>query len=100
MEQSGTDFRVVGNFYAPIRTLLEGAVAAGFILEKNLALVKVIDLDGGKAANFEEARADEWGPAVIKALKEWEPLVSLLAIRDLLSKTYRLEWVGLQFEVG
>ena len=66
---------LVGNFYAPIRTLLDGAVAAGFIKEENLALVQIIDLPGGKAANFEEAKADEWGPAAVKALQEWSPTV-------------------------
>lgn len=61
----------MGNFYAPVKTLLDGAVAAGFIKEENLALVQIIDLPGGKAANFEEAKADEWGPAAVKALQEW-----------------------------
>lgn len=67
---------LVGNFYAPVRTLLEGAVAAGFIQEKNLKLVNIVDLDGSKATNFEESRVDEWGPTVIKALNEWTPPVS------------------------
>jgi hypothetical protein len=61
--------------------LFEAGVAAGFIQEKNLALVNIIDLDGGKggskAANFEENFADRWGSVAIKALDEWTPPVCL-----------------------
>lgn len=57
--------------------LLDGAVSAGFIAPQNLSLLKIVNLEGGDAANADETRVEEWGPAVLKALKEWSLPVSL-----------------------
>jgi hypothetical protein len=69
----------VGNFYAPIRALLDGAVSAGFIQPQNLSLLTILDLEhgraGAKASNLEEAIVGQWGARVIKALEEWTPPV-------------------------
>ena len=66
---------VVGNFYAPIRTLLEGATEAGFIQSQNLSLVTILDVES-------EGEGEEWGTKVVKALEDWTPPVShILASR-------------------
>jgi hypothetical protein len=61
--------------YSPIKDLLKNAVEAGFIAEKNLALVQIVDLEDA-AANDDESRAGEWGAATVKALKDWSLEVS------------------------
>jgi hypothetical protein len=61
--------------YSPIKDLLKNAVEAGFIAEKNLALVQIVDLEDA-AANDDESRAGEWGPATVKALQDWSLEVS------------------------
>ena len=68
--------RSVGNFYTPLRGLLENAVNAGFVAPQNLSLCHIIDLPGGSAANIDESRAGEWGEVTMKALREWSIDVS------------------------
>lgn len=62
--------RTVDNFYTPLRDLVESAAKSGFINPENLSLVKIVDLDG-EGGNSDESRAEEWGGAAIKALKEF-----------------------------
>ncbi|KLT43633.1 hypothetical protein CC85DRAFT_284341 [Cutaneotrichosporon oleaginosum] len=59
----------MNNYYSPLRALFEGAVASGFIKAENLALVRIIDLPGD--GNTDGARAAEWGPAAVEALRQW-----------------------------
>jgi len=54
----------VGGLYEPLKALLKNSVEAGFIRPENLSLVQVLDIPS--SANIEE-----WGPATIRALKEW-----------------------------
>ncbi|EKD01354.1 hypothetical protein A1Q2_04342 [Trichosporon asahii var. asahii CBS 8904] len=61
----------VKNFYTPLRALLEGGAESGFIKKENLSLLRIVDLPGGAEANADEAKAEEWGDAAIRALKEW-----------------------------
>lgn len=61
--------------YSPVKDLLKNAVEAGFIAEKNLALVQIVDLEDA-AANDDESRAGEWGAATVKALQNWSLEVS------------------------
>jgi hypothetical protein len=51
-------------------------VTAGFIAPQNLSLCQIVDLPGGSAANLDESRAEEWGPATISALSKWSFAVS------------------------
>ncbi|GMK58875.1 hypothetical protein CspeluHIS016_0603170 [Cutaneotrichosporon spelunceum] len=60
----------VDNFYSPLRALLEGAVGSGFIKPENLSLLRIIDLPG-EGGNSNAARAEEWGPAAVEALRQW-----------------------------
>lgn len=80
---------IVGNFYTPLRGLLENAVTAGFVAPQNLALCQIVDLPGGSAANLDESRAGEWGEATIKALKEWSLDVSISLRRPLVQAASR-----------
>ncbi|BEI83620.1 hypothetical protein CcaverHIS002_0402240 [Cutaneotrichosporon cavernicola] len=59
----------MNNFYSPLRTLFEGAVASGFIKAENLSLLRIIDLPS--EGNTNAARAAEWGPAAVEALRQW-----------------------------
>ncbi|WVR05150.1 hypothetical protein IAU60_002162 [Kwoniella sp. DSM 27419] len=61
----------IGNFYSHMEAQFQAAVEAGFIAPANLSLCKIVNLDGGEAANRDESKASEWGPAAIKALREW-----------------------------
>ncbi|ADV19499.1 conserved hypothetical protein [Cryptococcus gattii WM276] len=61
----------IDNFFTHLYKQFENSVEAGFIAPSNLALLKLVDLEGGEEANMDEARADEWGQAALKALKEW-----------------------------
>jgi hypothetical protein len=70
----------VGNFYTPMVALLEGGVSAGFIAPQNLSLLKVVDLEGGAEANADDSKADQWGAAVLKALKEWSLPVGTVVV--------------------
>lgn len=62
------------NFYTPLRDLVESASKSGFINPENLSLVSIVDLPEG--GNSDEDRAEEWGAAAIKALKEFKFSVS------------------------
>jgi hypothetical protein len=73
----------VDNFYAPIRTLCEASVAAGFIKAENLSHLTIVDIDNTKAGREEEASL--WGEAVVKALNEWKP-----PVRDTNSTKFKL----------
>jgi hypothetical protein len=53
-------------------------MTAGFIAPQNLSLCQIVDLPGGSAANIDESRAGEWGPATIAALKSFDFDVSRL----------------------
>lgn len=44
---------------------------SGFIAPENLSLMRIVDLPGGEVDNADESKAGEWGPAAVKALKEW-----------------------------
>jgi hypothetical protein len=68
-----TDCRssTVDNFYTPLRDLIQSASKSGFINPENLSLVSIVDLPGGEGANSDEDRAEEWGAAALKALKEF-----------------------------
>lgn len=69
----------VKNFYTPLRALLEGGAESGFIKKENLSLLRIVDLPGGAEANADEAKAEEWGDAAIRALKEWHIPVSRMS---------------------
>jgi hypothetical protein len=57
--------------------MLAGAVSAGFIQEKNLALVDIIDLD--TQGSTEEEAVEQWGTTVVRALENWTaPVIPLL----------------------
>lgn len=60
----------VGNFFSPLRSLLENAVNAGFISLQNLALLRIVDIDP-TPGSLGEGPADEWGSAAIQALDNW-----------------------------
>lgn len=66
----------IGNFFTHLYKQFENSVEAGFIAPNNLSLLRVVDLEGGEEANIDETRADEWGQAALKALKEWSVGVS------------------------
>lgn len=66
----------IDNFFTHLYKQFENSVEAGFIASSNLALLKLVDLEGGEEANMDEARAHEWGQAALKALKEWSLDVS------------------------
>ncbi|ODO10836.1 TIGR00730 family protein [Cryptococcus amylolentus CBS 6273] len=59
----------IGGFYTNLYKQFESSVQAGFVAEENLALLKLVELEGG--AEGEEGRAEEWGAAALKALREW-----------------------------
>lgn len=61
----------VNGFYTPLRQLLEGGAASGFIKRENLGLLQIVDLPGGEHASADAARAAEWGDVAVQALKEW-----------------------------
>lgn len=66
----------IGNFFTHLYKQFENSVEAGFIAPSNLSLLRLVDLEGGEEANIDETRADEWGQAALKALKEWSVDVS------------------------
>ncbi|ORY24976.1 hypothetical protein BCR39DRAFT_499646 [Naematelia encephala] len=53
----------IGGFYTSLIALLDKAVEAGFIVAKNLSLLKVIDAD--------PSDPDSWGKAALDALNQW-----------------------------
>ncbi|WVQ71796.1 hypothetical protein IAR50_001338 [Cryptococcus sp. DSM 104548] len=59
----------IGGFYTNLYKQFESSVRAGFVAEENLALLKLVELEGG--AEDEEGRAAQWGHAALKALEEW-----------------------------
>ncbi|OXG21545.1 lysine decarboxylase [Cryptococcus neoformans Tu401-1] len=61
----------ISNFFTHLYKQFENSVEAGFIAPNNLSLLRLVDLEGGEEANIDETRADEWGQAALKALKEW-----------------------------
>jgi hypothetical protein len=57
-------YGVVGGLYEPMKALLKNSVEAGFIRPENLSLVQILDIPS--SANIEE-----WGPATVKALRDF-----------------------------
>ncbi|KAK0547413.1 CCR4-NOT regulatory complex component [Tilletia horrida] len=52
----------VNNFWSPLKALVEQAVQAGFILEKNSSLITFVDLD-------QAGPGTDWGEAVVAAIE-------------------------------